>query len=426
VLSWPAPLLPTLPGTGPVLKVHDTARGEVVATSPESTARMYVCGITPYDATHLGHAATYLAFDLVNRVWRDAGHAVHYVQNVTDIDDPLLERADRDHEDWIVLGMRETALFREDMTALRVLPPEDYVGAVESIPLIVAHIESLLDEGLAYVLDDGTGDIYHDVSQAPGFGGESGYDEATMLRLFAERGGDPDRPGKRQALDPMVWRGARPGEPSWAGPRGAAGRPGWHIECATIALDTIGMGFDVQGGGSDLVFPHHEYSAVHAEALTATKPFARAYVHAAMIGLDGEKMSKSRGNLVFVSRLRGDGVDPMAIRLALLSGHYRTDRAWTADLLSSAQERLATWRRAVALESGAPAAPLLAGLRERLSDDLDSPGAIALVDDWAARTLAGVPDAEEEAPRIVCDAVDALLGVALDSSARARTFGDHG
>jgi L-cysteine:1D-myo-inositol 2-amino-2-deoxy-alpha-D-glucopyranoside ligase len=426
VLSWPAPLLPTLPGTGPVLKVHDTARGEVVTTTPGPVARMYVCGITPYDATHLGHAATYLAFDLINRLWRDAGHAVHYVQNITDIDDPLLERADRDSEDWIVLGMRETALFREDMTALRVLPPEDYVGAVESIPRIVAHIEDLLAEGLAYVLDDGTGDIYHDVAQAPGFGGESGYDEATMLRFFAERGGDPERPGKRQPLDPMLWRGERPGEPSWAGPRGTAGRPGWHIECATIALDTIGMGFDVQGGGSDLVFPHHEYSAVHAEALTATKPFARAYVHAAMIGLDGEKMSKSRGNLVFVSKLRGEGVDPMAIRLALLSGHYRTDRAWTADLLSEAQERLATWRRAVALPEGAPAAPLLAGLRERLSDDLDSPGAIALVDDWAARTVAGVEDAEEEAPRIVCDAVDALLGVALDSCARDTALRDRG
>jgi L-cysteine:1D-myo-inositol 2-amino-2-deoxy-alpha-D-glucopyranoside ligase len=413
VLSWPAPLLPTLPGTGPVLKVHDTARGEIVATNPGQTARMYVCGITPYDATHLGHAATYLAFDLINRLWRDAGHAVHYVQNVTDIDDPLLERADRDHEDWIVLGMRETALFREDMTALRVLPPEEYVGAVESIPQIVARIETLLDEGLAYVVDDGTGDVYHDVSQAPGFGAESGYDEPTMLGFFAERGGDPDRPGKRQPLDPMLWRGARPGEPSWAGPRGTDGRPGWHIECATIALDTIGMGFDVQGGGSDLVFPHHEYSAVHAEALTATKPFARAYVHAAMIGLDGEKMSKSRGNLVFVSKLRGEGVDPMAIRLALLSGHYRSDRAWTADLLSTAEARLDTWRRATALDAGAPAAPLLAGLRERLTDDLDTPGAIALVDDWAARTLAGDGDTEDEAPRIVCDAVDALLGISL-------------
>ena len=418
MLAWPAPLLPTLPGTGSVLKLHDTARGEVVPTSPDRTARMYVCGITPYDATHLGHAATYLAFDLINRMWRDAGHAVHYVQNVTDIDDPLLERAERDREDWIVLAMRETALFREDMTALRVLPPEDFVGAVESIPAIVARIETLLDEGLAYVLDDGSGDVYHDVAQAPGFGRESRYDEATMLAFFAERGGDPERPGKRNRLDPMLWRGERPGEPSWPGPRGAAGRPGWHIECATIALDTIGIGFDVQGGGSDLVFPHHEYSAVHAEALTAAEtgvkqPFARAYVHAAMIGLDGEKMSKSKGNLVFVSRLRGDGVDPMAIRLALLSGHYRTDRFWTPDLLTAAQERLAVWREAISRDAGAPAAPMLRGLRERLADDLDSPGAIALVDAWARETLDGGGDLEDEAPRIVCDAVDALLGVAL-------------
>jgi L-cysteine:1D-myo-inositol 2-amino-2-deoxy-alpha-D-glucopyranoside ligase len=425
VLSWPAPLLPTLPGSGPALRLFDTARGEVVDTSPGRTARMYVCGITPYDATHLGHAATYLAFDLVNRVWRDARHAVHYVQNVTDVDDPLFERADRDGEDWIVLGMRETALFREDMTALRVLPPEDYVGAVEAIPQIVTKLETLWDAGLAYQLDDGTGDVYHDVAQAPGFGGESGYDEATMLRLSAERGGDPDRPGKRHPLDPLLWKGARDGEPNWPGPRGVAGRPGWHIECASIALDTLGTGFDVQGGGSDLVFPHHEYSAVHAEALTATKPFARAYVHAAMIGLDGEKMSKSRGNLVFVSRLRGEGVDPMAIRLALLSGHYRTDRAWTPDLLEAAHRRLDTWRRAGALPLGAPAGPVLAAVRERLADDLDTPGAIAAVDSWAAASLAeaasgsGVPvapaldDWDEQSPAVVADVVDALLGVAL-------------
>jgi L-cysteine:1D-myo-inositol 2-amino-2-deoxy-alpha-D-glucopyranoside ligase len=384
---------------------------------------MYVCGITPYDATHLGHAATYLAFDLVNRMWRDAGHAVRYVQNVTDIDDPLLERAERDGEDWIVLAMRETALFREDMTALRVLPPDDYVGAVESIPRIVEHIDRLLDAGVAYPLDDGTGDVYHDIAAAPGFGQESNYDQATMLRLSAERGGDPDRPGKRNRLDPLLWRGERPGEPSWAGPRGVAGRPGWHVECATIALATIGMDFDVQGGGSDLIFPHHEYSAVHAEALTdpsgtSRVPFARVYAHAAMIGLDGEKMSKSRGNLVFVSRLRGDGVDPMAIRLALLSGHYRTDRAWTPDLLRAAHERLATWRRAGALPAGAPATPVLEQLRERLADDLDSVSALAAVDSWAQATLGqgdGGSELEDGAPALVSAAVDALLGVALQA-----------
>ena len=415
MLAWPAPLLPSLPGPGSPLRLYDTARREVVETTPGTTARMYVCGITPYDATHLGHAATYLAFDLVNRVWRDAGHAVHYVQNVTDVDDPLLERAERDGEDWVVLAMRETALFREDMTALRVLPPEDYVGAVESVPVIARHVETLLDAGLAYQLEDGTGDVYHDVAQAPGFGSESGYDEPTMLRLSADRGGDPDRPGKRNRLDPMLWRGERPGEPAWPGPHGSSGRPGWHVECAAIALQTIGMGFDVQGGGSDLVFPHHEFSAVHAEALTGAKPFAQAYVHAAMISLDGEKMSKSRGNLVFVSRLRGDGVDPMAVRLALLSGHYRTDRAWTAELLERAHERLATWRQAAALPAGAPAAPLLAALRDRLADDLDSPGALAAVDAWSAATLAGGGGEEQEdhAPDIARDAVDALLGIAL-------------
>src|SRR4051812_11495288 len=422
--AWTGHDVPTLPGDAVAPRLFDSARRGVSASAPEGVATMYVCGITPYDATHLGHAATMIAFDLINRMWRDAGHAVHYVQNVTDIDDPLLERAERDGEDWIVLGMRETALFREDMAALRAPPPDDYVGAVASIPVIVGRMETLLDEGLAYVHDDGSGDVYHDVAQAPGFGAESGYDEPTMLALFAERGGDPDRPGKRNRLDPLLWRGEREGEPSWAGPRGIAGRPGWHIECATIALETIGMGFDVQGGGSDLVFPHHEYSAVHAEALSATKPFARAYVHAAMIGLDGEKMSKSRGNLVFVSRLRGDGVDPMAIRLALLSGHYRTDRAWTPDLLETAERRLATWRRAVGLPVGPSAAPVLGGVRERLADDLDSPGAIALVDAWAAAAIAeaeasGVPvaragdDWDEQSPAVVRDLVDALLGIAL-------------
>jgi L-cysteine:1D-myo-inositol 2-amino-2-deoxy-alpha-D-glucopyranoside ligase len=409
--TWSAPDVPTLPGSGAPLRLYDTASSAVRPTAPGQTARMYVCGITPYDATHLGHAATYLTFDLANRVWRDAGHDVLYVQNVTDIDDPLLERAKRDHADWVVLAMSETALFREDMEALRVIPPAHYIGAVESIGEVVELVEKLLASGAAYRLDDGTGDVYYDATATTRFGYESGYDEPTMLRFSAERGGDPDRAGKRNPLDALLWRGAREGEPSWPSPMGA-GRPGWHIECAAIALNRLGMTFDVQGGGSDLIFPHHEMSAAHAESVTGEWPFARHYVHAGMIGLDGEKMSKSKGNLVFVSRLRGDRVDPMAIRLGLLADHYRKDRSWTADVLAAAQARLARWREAAALTAGPDATPVLARVRERLSDDLDSPAALTAIDRWTdeALTRGGT---DTGAPALVRDTVDALLGIRL-------------
>ncbi len=409
--SWPGPAVPTLPGRGLPLRLFDSATGTVRPTEPGATARMYVCGITPYDATHLGHAATYLAFDLVNRVWLDAGHDVHVVQNVTDVDDPLLERAARDHEDWMVLGMRETALFREDMTALRILPPRDYIGAIESIDEAVALIGTLLEAGAAYRLEDGSGDVYYDVSQAPHFGYESGLDPETMLGLFGERGGDPDRAGKRNRLDPHLWRGSRPDEPSWESAVGP-GRPGWHIECAAIALNRLGMDFDVQGGGSDLLFPHHEMSAAHAESVTGQRPFARHYVHAGMIGLDGAKMSKSRGNLVFVSRLRGEKVDPMAIRVALLAGHYRQDRPWTAALLDEALSRLAQWREAVARETGPDAGALLDAVRRQLADDLDTVAALAAVDQWVAEALKGRGE-DRTAPALVRDVVDGLLGIAL-------------
>jgi L-cysteine:1D-myo-inositol 2-amino-2-deoxy-alpha-D-glucopyranoside ligase len=373
---------------------------------------MYVCGITPYDATHLGHAATMITFDLVYRAWRDAGHEVVYVQNVTDIDDPLLERAARDGEDWVVLAMRETALFREDMEALRILPPHHYVGAVESIPAIAEKVVWLLDEGAAYRLDDGTGDVYFDNTAAPNFGYESHLSREQMLAFSAERGGDPDRAGKRDALDPLLWRGARDGEPAWAGGPLGPGRPGWHIECAVIALRLLGDAFDVQGGGNDLLFPHHECSAAHAERITGVAPFASHYVHAGMIGLDGEKMSKSKGNLVFVSRLRADHVDPMAVRLALLADHYRVDRQWTDDLLKTAQIRLGRWRDAVAGGAGPSGADLLAALRARLAEDLDTPGALAVMDAWADAALAGAGD-DREAPTLAVAAVDALLGVRL-------------
>jgi len=414
VQSWPAPEVPDLPGEGLPLRLFDTATGEVRPTEPGPTARMYVCGITPYDATHLGHAATYLAFDLVHRVWRDAGHDVHYVQNVTDIDDPLLERAVRDGEDWRELADRETALFREDMRALRVLPPRDYVGAVEAMPQILDAVARLRAAGAAYDVD---GDTYFAVHTDPRFGDVGRLDEARMLALFAERGGDPDRPGKKHPLDCLLWQSARPGEPSWDGGPGLPdGRPGWHVECAAIALQRLGLPVDVQGGGSDLVFPHHEMGASEAHVLTGEWPFARHYVHAGMVALGGEKMSKSRGNLVFVSALRNSDVDPMAIRLTLLQHHYRSDWEWTDAELFDEVDRLARWRRALALGAGAPSEPVVTGVLAALADDLDAPRAVALVDAWADATLGteGLADTSDpHAAGRIHLLLDAALGLSL-------------
>lgn len=407
--SWPASEVPSLsdaglPAATRPLSLHDTGTGTTRPTSPGDTARMYVCGITPYDATHLGHANTYLAFDLVNRVWRDLGHRVHYVQNTTDVDDPLLERARQTGEDWRALADREIQLFRDDMTALRVLPPDRYVGAVESIPLIIEMIEKLRGRDAAYEVD---GDVYFPIASDPAFGQVSRLTREEMAPLFAERGGDPDRSGKRDPLDALLWMARRPGEPGWDSPFGE-GRPGWHVECSAISIEYLGMAFDVEGGGSDLAFPHHEMGASHAQVATGERPHARAYVHTGMVGLGGEKMSKSRGNLVFVSRLRESGADPMAIRTALLAHHYRSDWEWTPDALDEAAARLGRWRAAAARPSGPPAAPLAAAVREALADDLGTPAALAAVDAWAS-----ADGADEAAPAQAAAIVDALLGVAL-------------
>jgi L-cysteine:1D-myo-inositol 2-amino-2-deoxy-alpha-D-glucopyranoside ligase len=313
--------------------------------------------------------------------------------------------------------MRETALFREDMEALRVIPPRQYIGAVEAMGEIAELVGKLLAQGAAYRVDDPEfPDVYFDSTSSGHFGYESTYDEATMIQLSRERGGDPDRPGKRHPTDALLWRMAREGEPSWDGDIGGgdlgAGRPGWHVECAAIALNRLGTQIDLNGGGSDLIFPHHECGAAHAEAFTGVHPFAKHYTHSGMIGLDGEKMSKSRGNLVFVSKLRSQQVDPGAIRLALMAGHYRSDRAWTGDLLTRAEARLAGWRESVSLDAAPQAEDLVSRLRAHLADDLDTPGALAAVDAWAAeaRERRGT---DTGAPQLVRDAVDALLGVEL-------------
>ncbi|SDR98263.1 cysteinyl-tRNA synthetase [Nocardioides scoriae] len=420
--AWTSPGPGQLPAgaRGPEVRVHDSATGEPRESVPAGgTARMYVCGITPYDATHLGHAATYVAFDLLQRAWRSAGHDVRYVQNVTDVDDPLLERAAATGEDWVALAERETQLFRTDMEALRVLPPDAYVGAVEAIPLVVDMVEQLRAAGSTYEVasesPEVADDVYFQVTSDPAFGSVSGWTREQMLAVFADRGGDPERPGKKDPLDCLLWRAERDGEPAWESSLGR-GRPGWHVECSAIArhhLDSATLGpIDVQGGGSDLVFPHHEMSASEAQAVEPGSRFAHAYVHAGMVGLDGEKMSKSKGNLVLVSKLRESGLDPMVVRLLLLGHHYRSDWMWDAADVDTATARLDAWRRAAAAEAGAPTGPVVTDALARLADDLDAPGALRVIDAWAAATDAG-DHTEPGAGQVVTALVDAALGVRL-------------
>jgi len=433
--SWSARPVPELPGTAPTPSVYDSRQQRKVPLPAEHEAGLYVCGITPYDATHMGHAATYVAFDLLIRAWNDAAQHVTYVQNVTDVDDPLLERAEATGVDWRELAEEQTELFRTDMSALNVIPPARYVGATESIEWIVPAVEGLIDRGLAYrvpggVDEDGTeqpdGDVYFDVNAAGQLketdpdawvvGDVCGLSREEMLPLFAERGGDPERDGKHDVLDPLLWRVNRPGEPEWDGASLGAGRPGWHIECSLISLKYLPTPFTVQGGGSDLAFPHHEMGAGHSYALSG-QPMAEHFVHTSMVGLDGEKMSKSKGNLVLVSKLRERGVDPSAIRLAILANHYRIDWFWTDDLLTQAERRLATWRAAAAKPETAGAEALLEAVRAGLADDLNAPAAVIAVDAWAARNLAGAAargaGASSEDRQLAIDLIESRLGVVL-------------
>lgn len=406
--SWPTNSLPAVAdGRRPsAINVFDSASNSLVEAAKSKVAKMYVCGITPYDATHMGHAATYVAFDLLNRAWRDSGHEVRYVQNITDVDDPLLIRAKERGENWEELAESQIALFRDDMTALRVLPPDHYIGAVEAIPLVVEAVGELFKSDGAYRVDQ---DIYFRVHKDPEFGTRSHFDSDEMLAIFAERGGDPSRKGKEDPLDCLLWQGERPGEPAWHTTLGA-GRPGWHIECSAIALHYLGSSIDVQGGGSDLIFPHHEMGAAEARLLTGQR-FASCFVHAGMVGLDGEKMSKSKGNLVFVSTLLQSGVDPMAIRLALLADHYRSNRDWTSEGLTRAKERLELWREELSRPAGPDAAETIWKIRAALANDLDAPTALAAVDDWCSLPR-GEGDKPSE-PGMIARAIDALLGIAI-------------
>jgi L-cysteine:1D-myo-inositol 2-amino-2-deoxy-alpha-D-glucopyranoside ligase len=395
--SWERPVVVRLPGSATIPRLFDGAHHPVAATAGQP-ATLYVCGITPYDATHLGHAATYLAFDTLVRTWIDAGLSVQYTQNVTDVDEPLLERAAVKGINWRQLAAEQIDRFRVDMAALGVIPPDYYVAVTEVIPEIAAGVARLVTLGIAYRVDD---DIYFDSAAAASdtwsLGDVSGLDRATMRQLSAERGGDPDRPGKRDQLDPLLWRAERPGEPSWPSELGV-GRPGWHIECSVIAQRTLGVPLSVNGGGSDLTFPHHEFSAGHTAALSG-RALAAVQMHTGMVFLDGEKMSKSVGNLVLVSDLLAGGVDPRAIRLAVFAHHYRDDWAWTSGQLDDATARLTAWSAAGTGEGDT----LVSEIRAALADDLNVPRALGAVD---ARVSNGFSALER-------DAIDALLGIRL-------------
>ncbi|KUF06728.1 cysteine--1-D-myo-inosityl 2-amino-2-deoxy-alpha-D-glucopyranoside ligase [Leucobacter sp. G161] len=417
--TWTPPVIPELPGSGEAPKLFNTATGRMEHPAiQDDRATLYVCGLTPYDATHIGHAFTYLTFDIMQRAWHDAGIETVYAQNITDIDDPLLERANDTGVDWRALADEQIGLYRSDMHRLGMIPPAHFVAVTEAIDEIAYGVKQLIERGFAYTVPtpDAEGDdIYFDVRGAQKesqwrLGDVAPYERDLLETLSAERGGDPEREGKRDVLDPLLWRAARDGEPSWESAVGV-GRPGWHIECTVIAREALGELFTVQGGGHDLVFPHHEFTAAHATAISG-KPLAHAYCHAALVSYDGHKMSKSRGNLVFVSKLldgahAGHCVDPSAIRLALLANHYRSEWEWFDTDLERAERRLAAWREGLERtpEEPASAAVVLQQLRAAMANDLDTPVMLATLD---AALDAGVDD-----PCLIANAVHALLGVQL-------------
>ena len=411
--AWPEIYIPELPArfSLPQLRLFNTESQKVEALPRKDRYRIYVCGITPYDATHLGHAATYLTFDLIQRYLRATRADVDFVQNITDIDDPLLERAARDGVDWQSLAQSQIELFKGDMADLHVIPPKDYIGVVEAMPLVVQAIEKLVAAGTTYSVDS---DMYFRVRSDPDFGGRSHYPLDKMLTIFAERGGDPQREGKVDSLDALVWLSQRKNEPGWASPFGE-GRPGWHIECCAIALHYLApdsndeYAIDIQGGGSDLIFPHHEMSAAQSRMINGQR-FARNYVHTGMIGLNGEKMSKSLGNLVFVSTLIKNGVEPAAIRWALMNSHFANEVMWEHSLIEKASDEINRLRLHLARMEVAPTDVVVEQIINALSSNLDTPRALDAIRGWMNATESG---ATGGVAGELSRALDTLLGLAL-------------
>ena len=353
------------------MQLYDTARGGVFALEAGPVVTMYSCGITPYDAAHLGHAYVYLSFDVLQRRLRDAGHETRCVRNVTDVDDDMLRKARELGVNYLDLAAQEMAKFERDMALINLLPVYAEPRATGAIPEILTLIGQTIDQGLAYEVD---GWVYFEVSKFPRFGQVSHEGRGAMIALAALHGGHPDDPKKRDPLDFVLWQPSLEDEPAWES-RWGPGRPGWHVECSAIALRDLGVTVDVHGGGRDLAFPHHECEAAQSESVTGA-PFVKHWMHTGLVGLDGTKMSKSLGNLLFVQEL-AERSEPAAVRVALLDHHYREDWEWRDELLSIAQARLATWRST--LTNGRPSS-VLEDVRAALDNDLDSPGALGAVD----------------------------------------------
>jgi len=361
-----------------MMELYDTVRREVVPFSPGPVASMYSCGITPYDAAHMGHAQVYLTFDLLQRRLRGRGHETRLVRNITDVDDDILRKARELGVHYLDLAAEEMARFDANMQALGLLPVYSEPRATSAIPEILSLIGAMLESSHAY---RSGGAVYFDISTFERFGQVSHLPRHEMLRLAAENGGNPDDPNKKDPLDFVLWQSSAPDEPVWQS-RWGPGRPGWHIECSALAMRELGQTVDLHGGGKDLVFPHHECEAAQSESVTGTT-FSRHWMHVGMVEFGGRKMSKSLGNLVFVGDLLKDW-EPMAIRLSLLAHHYRSDWGWDTRGMEAAAERLEKWRSTSAAARGSAPA-LLEEVRRRLDEDLDAPGALVVIDEAAQR-----------------------------------------
>lgn len=362
------------------MRLYDTAKQAITDFSPDNEVSIYTCGITPYDAAHMGHAAVYLTFDVLQRRLRDIGHQTRCVRNITDVDDSILAKARQLGVHYLDLAASEMARFDRDMGSLGLLPAHSEPRATSAISDILKLVEELLDTGYAY---SSKGSVYFEIAKFERFGQISHLDRKAMLEFARERGGNPDDPNKRDPLDFVLWQPSEPDEPAWDSLWGP-GRPGWHIECSALAMRELGPTIDIHGGGGDLIFPHHECEAAQSEAVTK-KPFVRHWVHVAMVHLDGEKMSKSLGNLVFVEHLLSK-YDSRAVRLSILNNHYRTPWEWNDDMIRSADLRLDAW-----LEAGKGSAGL-EEVRAALDEDLNVPAAIKVIDDAASKGF-GISDA---------------------------------